>query len=189
MNIFFLDKDPVTCVQSMNDSHVSKMILESAQILSSVVHHSGVERGDRRVYTPTHMNHPCVRWAGDSLSNWKALKHLALCMDDEFEFRFGGRHRSAEVIRQLPVPTLKDVGFTVPARALPETLRRKLGPALSLDDVVFSYRIFYNLHKRHLAKWSRRPAPYWWERSAVRAQLFRRSQSTNPFRLFMAESS
>ena len=35
MNIFYLDKDPVIAAQMMCDKHVVKMILESAQMLST----------------------------------------------------------------------------------------------------------------------------------------------------------
>lgn len=35
MNIFFLDKDPVQCAQWMVDKHVVKMIVETAQLLST----------------------------------------------------------------------------------------------------------------------------------------------------------
>ena len=35
MNIFYLDRDPKIAAQMMCDKHVVKMILESAQILST----------------------------------------------------------------------------------------------------------------------------------------------------------
>ena len=35
MNIFYLDRDPVIAAQMMCDKHVVKMILESAQMLST----------------------------------------------------------------------------------------------------------------------------------------------------------
>jgi hypothetical protein len=187
MNVFFLDQAPEQCVRYMNDSHVSKMILESAQILSTVVHVSGVEKSDAVVYKPTHHNHPCVRWAGDSLSNWRFLRFLSSEMNREFGYRFGGSHLSARVIANLPEPSIPDVGDTLPARAIPDTLRIKLGAVKSINDVVFSYRVFYNLHKRHLAKWTGRPIPSWWERSASRVQLLRQSVSPSPFSNFFQE--
>jgi len=33
MNIFYVDKDPITAAQMMCDKHIVKMILESAQLL------------------------------------------------------------------------------------------------------------------------------------------------------------
>ena len=181
MNIFILDSDPEACVRYMNDSHVSKIILESAQMLSTVVHVTSTPSRGAQLYKPTHKDHPSVRWCADSLSNWKYLRRLALHMDDEFNYRFGGRHKSAGVIRQLPEPYLEDIGFTTPARAIPLPLRKKLGPATTLQEVVFSYRVFYNLNKRHLAKWTRRPVPYWWDRSSTRARMLGMSRSLDPF--------
>ena len=35
MNIFYVDKDPMIAAQMMCDKHVVKMILESAQLLST----------------------------------------------------------------------------------------------------------------------------------------------------------
>ena len=35
MNIFYLDSDPIICAKMHNDKHCVKMILESAQMLST----------------------------------------------------------------------------------------------------------------------------------------------------------
>ena len=45
MNIFYLDRDPVVAAQLMCDKHVVKMILESAQILSTA--HRAIDGDDR----------------------------------------------------------------------------------------------------------------------------------------------
>lgn len=49
MNIFILDKDPTHC-----DKHVVKMVLETAQILSTV-HHQQLPNSDVKRYKPTHV--------------------------------------------------------------------------------------------------------------------------------------
>ena len=38
MNIFFLDPDPATAASYHNDKHVVKMVLETAQMLSTAHH-------------------------------------------------------------------------------------------------------------------------------------------------------
>jgi hypothetical protein len=60
MNIFLLDSNIKKCAQYHCDKHVVKMILESAQILSTVLRLNGVDQG----YKTTHANHPCTLWAG-----------------------------------------------------------------------------------------------------------------------------
>ncbi len=153
MNIYVLSRDPREAARYHVDRHVVKMTVESAQILCTVLHETGVEAP----YRPTHRHHPAVRWAGASLSNWRWLRELALALNDEYRYRFqrDREHRSAEVIRSLPEPHIPDRGLTPFAQAMPEEYRR--------DDAVEAYRAFYRGAKAHLARWTRRPAPGWWD--------------------------
>ena len=52
MNIFYLDRDPRRAAEMMHDKHVVKMVLETAQILSTVCHRYGVRHPG--LYRPTH---------------------------------------------------------------------------------------------------------------------------------------
>ena len=81
VNIFVLDKDPVTAARTQCDKHVVKMIVESGQMLSTT-HRvlDGVEyidrtRNGRRIkrwrlpdnreqflYKGSFVNHPCTKW-------------------------------------------------------------------------------------------------------------------------------
>lgn len=54
MNIFYLSRDPVLCAEMHCDKHVVKMILETAQLLST----AHWELGSTAPYKPTHKNHP-----------------------------------------------------------------------------------------------------------------------------------
>ena len=75
MNIFVLDSDPKVAATMLCDKHVVKMILESAQMLSTVAHTNGhIPR-----YRPTHSKHPCTLWAGESKSNWQWLVAQEIC--------------------------------------------------------------------------------------------------------------
>jgi hypothetical protein len=84
MNIFYLDTNIQLCSEYHCDKHVVKMILEYAQILCTVLH----ESGESAPYRPTHKNHPCVLWAGESIENWKWLRDLANALNTEYKFRF-----------------------------------------------------------------------------------------------------
>jgi hypothetical protein len=66
INIFVLDLDIPTCAAYHADQHVIKMVLESAQMLCTVLSGYGVATP----YKPTHARHPCTLWAGASLANW-----------------------------------------------------------------------------------------------------------------------
>lgn len=159
MNIFVLDLDIAACARYHADQHVVKMILEGAQMLCTVLN----ARGIGTPYRSTHQKHPCVVWAGQSLSNWKWLRELTLELNNEFLYRFRGSsdHSSAAVARELPLPPLADEGLTEFVQAMPLQYRVP-------GDPVQAYRNFYVAEKSAFARWTRRRAPKWY-RHAVRA--------------------
>lgn len=78
MKIFVLDTDIELCARYHCDRHVNKMILESVQILCTVLN----ERGFNTPYQSTHRKHPCVSWvdlpdsykvAGDAVAAYRAF--------------------------------------------------------------------------------------------------------------------
>ena len=153
MNIFVLDNDIEVCAQYHVDKHVVKMILESAQLLSSAVRLSGIDAG----YRLTHQNHPCSIWVRESLSNWIWLRDLSAALNDEYRFRYCKdiNHKSYDVVRNLPQPNIDDIGLTPSRLAMPEEYQT--------DDAVESYRTYYKHDKRDIAAWKNRTIPYWWE--------------------------
>lgn len=152
MNIFVLDADKVNCARYHSDRHVVKMILESTQMLCTVLHRNGITAP----YRPTHPHHPCTLWTGRSLSNWIWLRDLALALNDEYRFRYGRQrdHASAVVAGALPAPPIGDHGLTEFAQAMPEEYRVP-------GDAVTAYRRFYVKEKSGFASWTGRPVPSW----------------------------
>jgi hypothetical protein len=152
MNIFYLDPDPVRAAKFHNDRHVVKMILESAQMLSTACRENGVEAG----YEPCFQHNPCTKWAAERLGNWLWLRELALKLNEEYKYRFDSDedHKSATVIQRLPEPSLPG-GRTQPAKAMPDYCKRGLDPVLA-------YRKYYREEKDHLAEWTGRPVPKWY---------------------------
>ncbi len=152
MNIFVLDHDIPTCARYHADQHVVKMILESAQMLCTVVNLSG----GKAAYRSTHTRHPCTVWAARSRSNWIWLRRLALALNGEYRYRFraASDHESARVIRGLSVPGIADHGLTEFAQAMPDGYRVPGNP-------VEAYRRFYIGEKSRFAKWTRRKPPKW----------------------------
>ena len=63
MNIFFLSTDPEEAAKMACDRHSIKMILESAQMLSTVLRQHGYD-GETYIYGITHAKHPSTIWAG-----------------------------------------------------------------------------------------------------------------------------
>ncbi len=152
MNIFVLDGDTTRCAAYHCDQHVSKMILESAQIMCTALNKKGFDTP----YKPTHMKHPCVLWVEESLGNFNWLKALALALNREFKYRYDRAedHASIQVVGEISALSYEDRGLTPFAQAMPEPYRRK-------DDAVAAYRAYYRGEKAKFAKWTKRSVPEW----------------------------
>jgi hypothetical protein len=160
MNIFYLDQDPVIAAQYHNKSHCIKMILETAQILSTA--HALLDgekigkkylHSNQLLYKPTHMNHPSAKWVRHNTAcyDWGAQLLSALC--DEFEYRQGKVHKTRSIglsdwllhNRPKNLPTGE---FVPPFIAIDESFR------IPDVDTLTQYRNYYMTAKRRLADWS-----------------------------------
>ena len=155
MNLFVLHRDPRIAARWQCDRHVVKMTLETAQILCSAAH----LLGQKAPYRPTHLGHPCVVWTAASRGNWRWVVAHGLALAEEYERRFGRRHKSLAVLRWAersgagpPAQSGRRRKFVM---AMPEKYR---GP-----DPVQAYRRFYQAEKARLAPWRApaRPPPWW----------------------------
>lgn len=161
MNIFVLSLDPIEAAQMQCDKHVVKMILESAQLLSTA-HHELESPHKDQCYRPTHKNHPCAKWVRESADNYMWLYDHMLALGDEYTNRYGKIHKTirerAPVLANVP-PTLKSIGYTQFPLCMPD--QYKLYDDVEDADVVGSYRNYYIHEKAYFAKW-KHGAPHWW---------------------------
>ena len=153
MNIFVFNEDPTICAQQHCDSHVVKMILETAQILSSV----HWVTGGQAPYKLTHKNHPCSVWARTCKENYDWLLSLGYELCKEYSFRYHRVHKS-----QLVLDTLKDSVPNIPTLGSRTEFVSAVSSNCKLICVMDSYKKYFNTEKRHLAKWTRREIPYWY---------------------------
>lgn len=148
MNIFLLSMIRRKNCKYHCDKHVVKMILEYAQLLCTAIWISGGEAP----YKKTHINHPCSKWCRSSKKNWKWLRGLALCLCDEYTYRYGKIHKTRAVIESLKCPVnLPIAKFTKPPQCMPDEYK--------CDNTVTAYRLYYICDKSHIFKWTKRNKP------------------------------
>lgn len=149
MNIFVLDLDPIKAAEYHCDKHVTKLILEGAQMLSTVL-------GGR--YKPTHANHPCTKWVAESRSNASWLIAMTYALNKEAQRRYGHErdHKSLSVVDELvnscAINALPDIGLTPFAQAMPDEFKN--------DDAVTAYRAYYR--SKPFVAWNKGATPSWW---------------------------
>lgn len=160
MNIFHLHENPVVCAQLMTNSHVIKMILESAQILSTAhrildgtmkIGHSKTGRKqtqwihnkyDDILYKATHANHPSSQWCRLTSANYQWLYDHFIALCNEYTKRYNKVHATqaqlAEVLANIP-KNIKQGQLTRFAQAMPEQYRA--------NDPILGYRNYYTAEK------------------------------------------
>lgn len=175
MNIFFLDENPEYAAKYHNDKHVVKMILESAQLLSTAhrfldgelyyeksINNRNLKRwklNDQRenvLYKATHFNHPCSIWVRESFANYHWLYSLFLFLSEEYTYRFNKQHLSFLKLKD----SLYNAPFNITKKemtkvvlAMPEEYKK--------HDAVKAYREYYKIDKKHLLQYTNREHPYW----------------------------
>ena len=118
MNIFVTDPNPAISAHSLDDKRVIKMILESAQMLSTAMTTTNIGGAP---YKATHVNHPCSIWARQSKQNceWLLIHLASLCT--EYTARYNKIHKTAQYISlfALNVKWFPDTGLTPFANCTP----------------------------------------------------------------------
>lgn len=154
MNIFVLDTNIRRCAQYHCDQHVSKMILESVQILCTALNLKGLDTP----YRSTHSKHPCVLWAGESFDNFCWLKQLAIELNREFRWRYHKNtdHASIAVLAAIDHHRFASNGLLEFPQAMPDAYKVP-------GNAVAAYRQFYLAEKAAFARWTRRKPPAWFK--------------------------
>lgn len=183
MNIFILSDCPVESAQLQCDKHISKMCVESAQMLSTAhrildgyIEKRPSNSGKRTVnywehpdpvmestlYKAVHHHHPCTVWTMKTIENysWHYKHFTALC--EEYKYRYEREHKSWVILgdildifpRHLPLGGLTP--FPLAMKANPECMFE--------GDAVRSYRAFYQTKQdRFKMVWTKRPTPDWFK--------------------------
>ena len=186
MNLFVLDPCPIKSAELQCDKHVVKMIVESAQMLSTVhrmldgtettklsksgkrtVKYWEMQGSDEQLlYKAVHMNHPCTVWSRETHLNylWHYIHFCALC--DEYTYRYGKTHSTDSLLRER----LRKLPRNIPhGHKTPQPLAMGSNPeCMDHRDIVGSYRKFYQTkQERFSMDWTKREVPSWFSPQIV----------------------
>ena len=176
MNIFYLSENPVQAAEWMVDKHVVKMILESAQLLSTAhrvldgLEYQGKSKTGRNkkswvmsdqrelvLYQATHVNHPSAIWCRQSVENYLWLIEHFYALMNEYIHRYNKIHKcngELAYMLQSPPHNLKEYNFTTPPSAMADEY-------IISNDPVVNYRNYYKIGKARMHSWKNRQPPEW----------------------------
>ncbi len=178
MNIFYLSNSAKEAAEMHCDKHVVKMIVESAQLLSTA-HRildgtlvSGLTATGRkakrwviddfregRLYKATHPNHPSALWCRQTIEQYNFTHDLLKWLCVEYTHRYGKTHKVEHsgllVDLSLAPHNLATTGWKDPPPAMPDYCK--------VGNSVDSYRSYYINEKKKFARWTKRTAPSWFQ--------------------------
>jgi len=193
MNIFYLDKDPIEAAKQSCDKHVVKMIVESAQMLSTAhrmidgnLYTDKTKAGrkikrwkhpnpnmEKTLYKACHTGHPSTVWVMSNVFHYAWLYKHMIALNDEFKLRYNHTEdhmtirKLKEVLRQPPKNIPINKIATDPTPAMPDECKIP-------GDVIGSYRKYYVMKKREFATW-KAPAvvPEWYVNGVKDGEAFK----------------
>ena len=154
MNVFACHSNPAVAATWLADQHVVKMALESAQILSTVLHLRGVRSS--HLYAPTHESHPCTVAAFNDSYYYSWVVHHGLSLAEEYHERYGKQHASELVMKRASIYCLPTHG--TPQRwplAMPEQFFQKDPHAAYCAYLQYKYGVWRQKGGRYAPRWKR----------------------------------
>ena len=140
MNIFYLHQNPEVAAKAMCNKHIVKMILESAQMLSTA--HQILDGESDEYYKAAYVNHPSSVWVRQSSRHYQWLYEHFVYLNMEYSNRYNRTHMTYrklnEKLSELPA-NISDNGFVEPPCAMPDIYK--------CDTAIMSYRQYYYAEK------------------------------------------
>ena len=177
MNIFYVNSDPEVAARSMVDRHVVKMILETAQLLSTAhrvidgEEYVGQSQSGRKakrwrlsgnvdaiMYAATHINHPSAVWVRENSANYDWLYDHLLALGSEYTHRYGRTHLTIDKLKDILKDSPQNIKQSNVMTKMPSCMDKQY--IVSVDPIT-NYRNYYNYGKTDLLRWSNRPPPQW----------------------------
>ena len=160
MNIFYLSNCPQEAAEAHNDKHCVKMILESAQMLSTA-HRELDGNVPDILYKSTHKNHPSTIWVRSSKQHYDWLFRLFRMLSAEYSIRYSDHNfkvhktwdKLGKLLEQAP-KNIKDNGWVDPPQCMPDYCKK--------PDTIDAYRNYYLTEKASISTWKYSNQPKWW---------------------------
>jgi hypothetical protein len=158
MNLFVLDEDIETSARYLDDKRINKMMLETLQVISTVLHSYGLPVK----YKPTHAKHPVTLWTGDTAGNMVYMCRYYIALSNERMYRLGRTHKCDEVFQEMQPTIMKYIAMRSNLETTPFA-----NCSLFKDEsnIVTAYRKTM-IHKwtndKRKPTWTKREVPSWY---------------------------
>ena len=158
MNIFVTNFDPIECAKEHCVLHRNKMLVEYAQIMSTVARLQ--DKGQEGMYKATHIHHPSVKWAAKDKGNYAFVFTLWSSLAGLYTWETGKVHASYAKLCTKLSPQLiyvnEKIGeakFTEDMLAMPDEFKS--------SDITGAYQSYLNYKFNEWKSREKPLIPYW----------------------------
>lgn len=142
MNIFATSHCPIESAKFLDDKRCNKMVLETAQLLSTALRVRGYAGSD--VYKIAHLNHPSNKWARTTRGNFLWLLEHFKALFAEHTRRTGKIHKSSLLLSAFEsnihlIPEGDLMPFSNNARNLDKGV-----DYTHIEDTTVAYQLYLN---------------------------------------------
>ena len=167
MNIFRLHDDPEIAAHMHCDKHVVKMILETAQMLSTawrMTENDSKYANEHGMYKSAHKNHPSTVWVRHGILNYVWTNRLFEHLCKEYTHRYGKHHASERLLQAFT----NDVPYETTIVKSPLPFPQCMPDQYKVEgDAVTAYRNYYQGEKAYFAQWNKgRDIPEWGQKDS-----------------------
>lgn len=170
MNVFAVSRHPRICARALDDKRLNKMILETTQIICTVINEG--EGSQVTPYRSCHVNHQITKWAADrnkSAERLRWLYALGIAYGEEIIARGKSKHSCHLILEGLTFrwafltlkkPRLKEEDFYNGAR------HKGLGLDFTDLPTFEAYKRYLNARwpgDKRKPVWTKRNPPRWAE--------------------------
>ena len=161
MNRFIINHTPTTIAKDLCDQHITKMVLEEAQMLCSAVRTHAPDYAERYgLYKMAYQNHPCSVWVRETRANYTFGLSLLQAMSYEYTERYGKIHKSSRLVTALKYADefMPEGGLTPHPQCFSGHDQCKTNEPWPVE----AYRRFYAVDKLKFARYNKgRNMPNW----------------------------
>ena len=150
MNIFVTDPSPHVSAQVLPDKHVVKMPLETCQMLSIVYSPwyydwGPIHKTDGEPYATkkgAFRNHPCTKWAAESIFNTAWLIQHGCSLSTEYRYRYGKEHSCEKTLFEAKRIFHKKTDQAIVCYGMADDFTRAMPDEFKYDDSIDTFTAY-----------------------------------------------
>jgi len=167
MNIFVTSNCSKLSAQALDNKRVVKMVLETAQLLSTAIFINSGAAYDN-LYKPTHLKHLCTIWTAETIGNWNWLFRHFVALCEEYSFRYNKQHASEKISPYLLKhrTDIKSGSMTAFANCTrSESIKVDFKHITDTCAAYKQYLLAKWYHDKSPPKWTSREPPSWYNQN------------------------